>query len=309
MKKLLLFFVLLAQTVCVFAKETPKSAEDSAKMIIANIENSFTYQTGEVTVGDNLAKINIPKGFRFLDAKQAETVVYELWGNPKGEGGGQKLFGMIVPEKMGVATEGSWAFVIQYDPMGFVKDDDADKINYADLLKDLQKGEAEENAERTKLGYSTMHLVGWAQPPFYDKSKKTLHWAKEIAVGGSDENTLNYNVRILGRKGVLVLNAVGGMKNLPDISKNIDAVLNSVTYSDGNRYADFNPSVDNVAAWTIGGLVAGKVLAKVGLFAVFAKFAKVIFIAIAAGGSALWKWIRGRRDEEEEVATEENEVV
>ena len=298
MKKTLFTIALLAQTFFIIAKETPKTHKDSVKMAIALIEKGLNYQTGEISVGDNLAKIKIPAGFRFLDAKQTDYVVYELWGNPKGDGKGAKLLGMIVPEKTGVMGDKSWAFVVEYDEMGFVKDDDADKIDYADLLSDMQKGETDANAERKKLGYSTVHVVGWAQKPYYDKSKKTLHWAKEIAFSGSDEHTLNYNVRILGRKGVLVLNAVGDMSRLPEINQNIDAMLNSVVFAEGQKYADFNPSVDNVAAWTIGGLVAGKVLAKVGLFAVFAKFAKVIFIAIAAAGAGIVKWFRGRSGEE-----------
>ena len=298
MKKTLFTIALLAQTLFIIAKEAPKTHEDSVKMAIALIEKGLNYQTGEISVGDNLAKIKIPAGFRFLDAKQTDYVVYELWGNPKGDGTGAKLLGMIVPEKTGVMGDKSWAFVVEYDEMGFVKDDDADKIDYADLLSDMQKGETDANAERQKLGFSSVHVVGWAQKPYYDKSKKTLHWAKEIAFSGSDEHTLNYNVRILGRKGVLVLNAVGDMSRLPEINQNIDAMLNSVVFAEGQKYADFNPSVDNVAAWTIGGLVAGKVLAKVGLFAVFAKFAKVIFIAIAAAGAGFVKWFRGRSGED-----------
>jgi uncharacterized membrane-anchored protein len=298
MKKTMFLLAFLAQVLFTFAKETPKSPEDSAKMVLAQIEKKFNYQTGEVTVGDNLAKIKVPAGFRFLDAKQADYVVYDLWGNPKGDGKGPKLYGLVVPEKTGITGENAWAFVVEYDDMGFVKDDDADKINYTDLLKEMQEGETEENAERKKMGFPTAHVVGWAQQPYYDKSKKTFHWAKEIAFSGSDEHTLNYNVRILGRKGVLVLNAVGNMSQLPEINQNIAGVLNSVEFSDGHRYADFNPSVDNVAAWTIGGLVAGKVMAKVGLFAVIAKFGKAIFIALAAAGSAIVKWLKGRRSEE-----------
>ncbi len=298
MKKTLLLIALLAQTLFIFAKEDPKTGADSTKMMLSKIEKNFKYQTGEVTVGENLAKIKVPAGFKFLDAKQAEYVVYDLWGNPKGDGESAKLYGMIVPEKTGITGDNSWAFVIEYDNMGFVKDDDADQINYADLLKEMQSGETDENAERKKQGYPTVHLVGWAQKPYYDKSKKTLHWAKEIAFENSNEHTLNYNVRILGRKGVLVLNAVGDMNSLPDINQNIDGVLNSVAFSEGQRYGDFDSSIDNVAAWTIGGLVAGKVMAKVGLLAVIAKFGKVIFIAIAAAGSAIWKWLRGRKDEE-----------
>jgi uncharacterized membrane-anchored protein len=35
-----------------------------------------------------------------------------------------------------------------------------------------------------------------------------MYWAKEINFGGDSENTLNYNIRVLGRKGVLLLNFI-----------------------------------------------------------------------------------------------------
>lgn len=306
MKKLTLTLLLMIwAAVGAYSEKNPKTpvtAVDSTEMLIEQVEKSLVYQTGEVTIGDNLAKIKIPAGFRFLDAKQAQTVIYDLWGNPRDNE--NKLYGLIVPEKISVAASNSWAFVIQYDDMGFVKDDDADKINYDDLLKEMQEGEATENAERTKAGYPAVHLVGWAQKPYYDKNKKVLHWAKEIAFGGETEHTLNYNVRVLGRKGVLVLNAVGGMGSLPEITQNIDGVLSSVEFNQGHKYSDFDPSVDKVAAWTVGGLVAGKVLAKAGLFAVLAKFGKVIILAIVAGASALWRFITGRKKEEESVEEE-----
>jgi uncharacterized membrane-anchored protein len=75
-------------------------------------------------------------------------------------------------------------------------------------------------------------------------------------------------------------------------------MLNSVEFNQGNKYSDFNPSVDKVAAWTIGGLVAGKVLAKVGLFAVILKFGKLIVFGLVAAGGTIWKYITGRKGEE-----------
>ncbi|MEI9946724.1 MAG: DUF2167 domain-containing protein [Chitinophagaceae bacterium] len=52
-------------------------------------------------------------------------------------------------------------------------------------------------------------------------------------------------------------------------------------FTDGNRYADFNDNTDKVAAYTVGGLVAGKILLKIGFFA---KFWKLILLAIAGIG-------------------------
>ena len=300
MKKPILTLVLLISAFSAFAKEKPKpknESADSTEIMVEDIEKTLKYQTGDIVVGDNLAKLKVPAGFRFLDAPQAKYIIYDVWGNPKNEG--ENLYGLIVPEKIGVTEAGSWAFVIEYDDMGFVKDDDADKINYDDLMKEMNEGEAEANAERVKMGFSAVHIVGWAQKPYYDKDKKVLHWAKEIAFGGENEHTLNYNIRVLGRKGVLILNAVGGMDKLPEINEKIAAVLSSIEFNEGNKYADFNSSADKVAAWTIGGLVAGKVLAKVGLFAVILKFGKIIFIALAAAGGAAWRFLTGRGKEAE----------
>ncbi len=92
------------------------------------------------------------------------------------------------------------------------------------------------------------------------------------------------------------MNAVASMDQLPDVQANIDPVLSSFTYTDGNKYSDFNPSIDKVAAWTIGGLVAGKVLAKVGIFALILKNIKLIGLAIAGAFAAIWRWFKSKTE-------------
>jgi uncharacterized membrane-anchored protein len=299
MRNLLIVCFIFIMPNLLSAKDKPKeiAPEDSTSMQYENMEKNFKYQTGTVNLEGGIAKINVPKGFRFLGKEDAEKVVFDVWGNPRTG----SIAGLLTPDNQALLSENSWAFIITFDDMGYVSDEDADKINYDDLLKDIQKSEAEENKEREKSGFPAIHIVGWAQKPYYDKTRKVLHWAKELAFGDEPDHTLNYNVRVLGRKGVLVLNAVGNMGNLPDINQSIEGVLGSVEYTEGNKYAEFQPSIDKVAAWTIGGLVAGKVLAKVGILAVIAKFGKLIALAIGGAGSAAWRFIRGRRKEEDEV--------
>lgn len=214
----------------------------------------------------------------------------ELWGNPKGE---NLTLGLLLPESQGVLSKNGYVFNIQYDEIGHVKDDDADDINYDDLLKDMQEGTVEENKERQKAGYEPVSIVGWAAKPFYDEDRKILHWAKEIKFGKDPLNTLNYNIRILGRKGVLVLNAIATENELPLVQKDINKVLDIVQFNDGYKYEDFDSSVDDVAAWTIGGLVAGKVLAKVGFFAIFAKFGKLIVLGLLGFFGAFKNKVKG----------------
>ncbi|HEY0740821.1 MAG TPA: DUF2167 domain-containing protein [Chryseosolibacter sp.] len=286
MKKSLVFLFVLATHLAL------SQALDSSFFSIDSLESSFKYQTGEIRFDNGIGQIHVPRGFRYLDSKQAGIVLQDLWGNPDGGG----TLGMLVPENIGLLADNSWAFIITYDEMGYVKDDDADEIDYDELLEEMQTDITAENEERMKAGYDKLSLVGWASKPYYDADKKVLHWAKEIKFGENEFNTLNYNVRVLGRKGVVVLNAVSSMNELAQVQASIDPVLSSFTFADGYAYSDFNPEIDEVAAWTIGGLVAGKVLAKVGVFAFLLKYLKFIVIGIGALATGAWKWYRRKTE-------------
>ncbi len=274
---------------------------NQAQTKLDSLINSLHYQTGTITIGDNIAKVQVPNGFKYLDSKDARFVLKDLWGNPDDE----KVLGMLVPANIGVADTGSWAVVYSYEETGHVKDDDAAGIKYDDLLDEMKKQTIAASAERTKMGYKSIELVGWAQKPFYDKETHKLHWAKEYKFGENPHNTLNYNIRMLGRKGVLVMNIVSGMGQLPMVESNIDKVLASTNFTDGNTYNDFNSSTDKIAEYGIGGLIAGGVLLKTGILAklglLLLKLWKVIAIAVAGGYATLRKKLFGRKKKEEKT--------
>ena len=296
MKRLLPLLLGMLCSASLFARmpdDTTRTLVDVLKKL-DSIETGLHYKTGTISLG-GIATINVPEGFKFLEGSEAKYVVEDIWGNPPGE----MPLGLLMPATSS-ATMGGYAYIVTYESMGYVKDEDADKIDYDDLLKDMKEGNKEGNKERMKLGLQTLDLVGWAAKPYYDKDKKVLHWAKEFKVQDAEENTLNYDIRVLGRKGVLTLQAVAGMSEIDSVNAHIGDVLSMVSFNEGNRYADFNSGTDEVAAWTIGGLVAGKVLAKAGFFAVIAKFLKFIIIGLGIAGGAVWRFIKGRRKKDEE---------
>src|SRR5687768_2677521 len=88
---------------------------------------------------------------------------------------------------------------------------------------------------------------------------------------------------------------------LDTVNKNLDNVLSMVAFNTGNKYSDFDSKTDDVAAWTIGGLVAGKVLAKVGFFAIILKYLKLILLGLAALGGGIFKFFKGRKKKEDHV--------
>lgn len=277
----------------------PATLDSLVQAFSDSINARYTFVTGKVDLADGVASLNVPEGFKFLDGPQSREVIVDLWENPPGAA--ESVLGMIFPANSTVLDH-AYAFVVEYDAMGYVSDADADDINYDELLTTMKEDDAAENQQRKEAGYGTLDLIGWAAPPYYDKERKVLHWAKELHAEEAEGNTLNYNVRVLGRKGVLVLNAVAGMEALEEVKTNIPAVLDMASFNPGYTYEEFDSSVDEVAAWTVGGLVAGKVLAKAGILALILKNIKLVFIALAAVGAGIWRFVSGRRKKEEPPA-------
>ena len=145
-------------------------------------------------------------------------------------------------------------------------------------------------------------MIGWAAPPRYDRAAHKLYWAKELSFGGEPEHTLNYDIRALGRRGVLSLNAVASMGQLQAIEKDMLEALSFVEFTEGHRYGDYVAGMDKVAAYGIGALIAGKLAAKAGLFKLLllsaAKFWKLLVVAALAIGAFVKKLFSGRRKEE-----------
>lgn len=248
---------------------------------------SLDRRTGKVALGSDLATLDVPNDFYFLGAADAERVLVEAWGNPPG----QHTLGMLFPAEFTPFDKAAWAVTIEYDEDGHVSDSDASSIDYTKLLADMRRDIHDANPGRESAGYQPIELVGWAEPPHYDSRARKLYWAKELRFGNEPDTTLNYEIRALGRKGVLSMTFVASTASLAAINERRDAVLAMAEFNPGKRYDDFDSSIDKVAAYGIGALIAGKVAAKAGLLAggllLVKKFGVVIAVAAAAAARKL----------------------
>ena len=305
MKKLTTLFFFAICTLA-FAQETNNEEifdEIVYQKQVDSINDSFEYQHGKIDISDGLATLNIGENYKFLDAEQSKRLLSDIWGNPPSD----DTLGLILPKSNdAIGVNMIYAVEITYSDEGHIKDGDAEDIDYDELLEGMQKDANDVNPERVKLGYPELHLVGWAATPFYDQENKKLHWAKELQFGDNEINTLNYNIRVLGREGYLNLNVIADIDALPIVKKDVNQIIESVSFNKGNTYADFDESFDKVAAYGIGGLIAGKVLAKVGAFALILKFWKFIALGAVALFSAFKNKIFGRK-EENDVAEQDEE--
>ncbi len=80
-----------------------------------------------------------------------------------------------------------------------------------------------------------------------------------------------------------MLNFIAGMEQKALIEAQLDSVLAIAEFNQGSTYADFDPELDEMAAYGLGALVAGKVIAKTGLLAAGLIFLKKFGIFIVLG--------------------------
>jgi uncharacterized membrane-anchored protein len=261
----------------------------SAQEVETTLEQQLAqldYRQGAQTLDQAGAVLALDADFRYLGAADARRVLEEFWGNPPDP----SVLGLVLPVGLSLADTNSWVAVVTYSDEGYVSDQEANAIDYSAMLQEMKDGAADENAMRRQAGYPTVELIGWASPPRYDATAKKLHWAKELAFEGSDGHTVNYDVRVLGRRGYLSLNAIGHLEQLKAMQSGMQRLIPQVDFIDGERYADFDGSTDKVAAYGLAALVGGAFAAKTGLLGKLLALliaAKKIVIPLAIGAIAL----------------------
>ncbi|MBF1800722.1 DUF2167 domain-containing protein [Alloalcanivorax profundimaris] len=277
---------LLLSNSALAADEPAPATYDDARAWQQHVERTWDTMTprrGEIRLEEAGVVLTIPDDFYYLDKKDARTVLEDFWGNPPDD----TTLGMLFPSHYRPFDAEAWGVDIAYVEDGHVDDEDADHIDYDELLETMREDIRDANPQRQELGYETLELVGWAEPPHYDPDTHQLYWAKRIHFEGQEGDTLNYNIRKLGREGFLQMNFIADMPALPEINHHREAVLALSRFEEGNRYADYDPDTDHLAAYGVGGLIAGKALAKTGVLAAALLLLKKFWFVLLAGLAAL----------------------
>jgi uncharacterized membrane-anchored protein len=237
-----------------------------------------------VDLGEKLAEMNIGEDYLFAGPEDTRLIM-EYYGNPPTEA----EMGIVVPKD----ENQNWFMVLEYFPVGYVRDDDRDEIDGDAILESYRKGTAEGNKQREKLGAPPLHITGWYEEPHYDEATHNLTWA--MLAESEGRQVVNYNVRLLGRGGYSSAILVTDPDTLSAYKPMVDSMIANFNYKTGNSYLEYVQG-DKVAQIGLTALVAGgagAAAAKLGLFQALAKAWKAIFVGIAAFFTAIWRFIKG----------------
>lgn len=280
MKKLTLTALLILPLIAALA-------QDRAEEDFKPLEGPATATLGGV------AQIQIPEGYSFIDGETLRKLM-EAMGQPEREG----LMGTLGP------TNADWSVMFYYDASGYIKDADKEKLDADKLLQSYRDGTEAANKYRAKSGIPPIHVTGWELPPRYNSETHNLEWAIRGASEG--EEILNYDTRLLGRKGVMSVKLIVAPKEFAATLPVFTNLMAGYKFNTGESYAEYKPG-DKLAKYGLGALVVGGAAvgaAKLGLLAWLAVFFKkgwklviVLVVAVAAVfKKAIGRIVNGRQD-------------
>ena len=189
-----------------------------------------------------------------------------------------------------VAIDESYIITFKFDETGYVKDDEKGDLDAEEILQAFKNGDAEGNKQRKAAGMDTLTTVGWAFEPKYNESTNNLEWAI-IFQSGDGSQTVNHNIKILGRKGVMDAVLLCDPTALDSLRPMLDNTLAGFEYTEGNKYAEYEEG-DKIAEYGLTGLIVGGGLlaaGKLGLFALLGKFWKIIAAGLVGIGAFIVK--------------------
>jgi uncharacterized membrane-anchored protein len=252
---------------------------------------------GTVPLGKT-AELKLPEGYSFVGTDSLDRF-FELTRNTRS---GNEVGVLLSPN--------DWILFFEYDEIGYVKDDDKDKLNADKLMSSMTENQDAANESRKSRGWDEMKLKGWATPPHYDEKTNNLKWAFNLASSqdGFKEVWVNGSIRLLGRGGVMNVTLVSDAALFKQAETEADQILaGNFNYVAGQKYAEFKAG-DKVAEYGLAALVLGggvAAAAKMGLLGSLGVFlgkawkaVVAALVAIGVGIKKLMNKITGGRPDE-----------
>lgn len=196
--------------------------------------------SGFGTIGIH-AQIKVPEGLVFMSGMDGDKLL-QSWGNLPSQ-----FDGLIMPK------DASWAITFDFDPVGYVKDDEKEDIDADEILENNQEAQKEANKQRVAQGLGELNILKWAVPPNYNTSTNNLEWAM-LLEDSEGNQTINLETRLLGRHGVMSATLLCGPEQVEGLKPTLNTVLEGFEYKAGSKYGEYQEG-DKVAEYGLLGLM------------------------------------------------------
>lgn len=228
----------------------------------------------KIELSSNLGSLNLPAGYVYFGESKTKQQLEKGGSSP------ENALGLIVPAK-----DGNFAVLLRYEDTGYVSDKDAGEIDPKKILESYQEGTEAQNEQRKERGIPPIYVTGWEQEPKYDVKSHVVTWSLQ-AKDDKNQPFVNYNTRVLTRKGVLSVNLMCDNADLPACRPKAQELTGKIAFAQGERYEDYKQG-DKISTGGLVALIAGGTLLakKTGLIAFLYVMAKPLLLFVKALGA------------------------
>ncbi|MBL8544136.1 MAG: DUF2167 domain-containing protein [Hyphomonadaceae bacterium] len=200
-------------------------------------------QTGIIALGNGELTLNVPQGYRFYPAPEAQAFLARN-SAPAPSGA---VLGMIARDGADIRAAGTWATIVSYDAVGYVQPETASGLSEANFEDSVRSARAEQ--QRAFEGFFTA--------PTFDAAATQLTWAERSAAPGAGGKDMRFEQKSLGRYGVAGLTSIGSADQMPEVEAAAADLRAMLSFPEGRRHSDFQPANDQVSNYSVPGLVTG----------------------------------------------------
>lgn len=220
-----------------------------------------------------IAQLPLPSGFKFTGAEGAKAFLASIGSPPT-----PNTVGLLVP--LGLTP--SWAVAFTFEEVGRVRTDDKEMIDADRLLANIKAGLGRLNAARRSAKAPEIADLEWIEKPKYDEARRSLTWAIRGVVP-ADKGTANYDVRFLGRHGVMKATVMTSDDKYDALVSQVRPILEGFEFTPENRYSDWKDG-EKIATSGLTDLVGGGSAAHRGLIGFLKSDRGLLLLAIGGGG-------------------------
>ncbi len=253
--------------------EAEALAEGEGEEEEESLEGTFGFQKGPTKGAlGRWAEVAIPENFLFTGEEGTKQLM-EAMGN------------VVTHRELGTIVDDQLMVVFEFDEVGYVEDDEGSDLDADAMLKSMRESQTEANKILTARGQSALEINRWHMKPKYDEKTNNLEWATVVRELSTGNESVNYNVRLLGRRGVMEVTLLVSPEDVERELPKFRTLLAGFGFTQGEDYAAFRKG-DKVAEYGLAALVTGGALgvaAKSGLLGRLWKFLLVGALALGAG--------------------------
>lgn len=245
---------LLILVLILFSSATQVCADEKHdERFMRKFEASLDYKNGTVSISENRATLRLMDGYRFLDSRDAKKILLGLWGQPSPK----NTDGIILAPGIGPFSDDTWAFGLSFDATGHIIDIGDTGIDSEVIMAKLKNNLVNENRKRQNEDLQTIEILDWEIKPIYDKTHRCLYWAIKYSFSNEIQNEIIYNIKMLGRNGVLSISTQVREKLSDQLNNHMKNVIRFAEFNPGQEYDAFDGKKETPSESKLSDLITG----------------------------------------------------